>query len=224
MQGWRTKRNETAGGTSGFPYPTCIATPAVLFSGDRGMKKSLFEPKLCKCGCGEEVRPGNVYIQYHANQGEANGMYGRHHTEDAKKRIGSGNLSINNGMWRGNLVSKSALHLWVKSRLSKPERCQACNRKTKKLDMANISGRYLRKLSDWKWLCRRCHMLSDGRMNNLLQGTQDRKLKACVVCGTMTNRTLYCITCYKEHRKEWWRKYNKKRSAYMQKYNKERTR
>lgn len=40
---------------------------------------------------------------------------------------------------------------------------------TKRLDIANVSQRYLRDISDWRWLCRRCHMISDGRVNNLLQ-------------------------------------------------------
>jgi hypothetical protein len=47
-------------------------------------------------------------------------------------------------------------------------RCENC-REIKPLDLANISGKYLRKLIDWKWLCRKCHMTEDGRIKNLKQ-------------------------------------------------------
>lgn len=30
--------------------------------------------------------------------------------------------------------------------------------------MANISGKYKTDLSDWEYLCRRCHMKKDGRL------------------------------------------------------------
>lgn len=71
-------------------------------------------------------------------------------------------------MWRGNNAKKSALHLWVKDKVKKPKYCNMCKIKTP-YDLANISGKYLRDLGDWQWLCRRCHMISDGRMNNLKQ-------------------------------------------------------
>lgn len=36
-------------------------------------------------------------------------------------------------------------------------------------DLANVTGIYNRDFINWKYICRRCHMLSDGRMNNLKQ-------------------------------------------------------
>jgi len=75
---------------------------------------------------------------------------------------------INNGMWRGNNVGYVGLHRWIIRHLSKPNKCQKCN-VNPAIDCANKSGKYLRDLSDWEWLCRRCHMLSDGRMGNLKQ-------------------------------------------------------
>ena len=47
----------------------------------------------------------------------------------------------------------------------KPQTCQNCG-ENKPLDLANISGKYLRKLSDFEWLCRKCHMTKDGRLEN----------------------------------------------------------
>lgn len=34
------------------------------------------------------------------------------------------------------------------------------------LDVANISGKYQRDINDFEWLCRKCHMKKDGRINN----------------------------------------------------------
>ncbi len=117
------------------------------------------------------------------------------------------NLAEKNGLWKGDNVGLSGLHSWVKKRLDKPKRCEVC-RKIRKLDMTNISGNYLRDLMDWKWLCRKCHMQSDGRIKNLLQGSKNRKLKPCKVCGTETNRIKFCIKCAKEQRRLWWKQYN----------------
>lgn len=73
-----------------------------------------------------------------------------------------------------------ALHSWIKKRLSKPILCQNCN-KRKAYDLANISQQYKRDLSDWNWLCRKCHMISDGRIFQIKQ-KNGLKIK-CSECG-----------------------------------------
>lgn len=74
-----------------------------------------------------------------------------------------------NGLWKGENVKRGSLHDYVKQHLPKPKVCYLCN-KERFLDLANKSGKYLRDLSDWHWICRSCHMISDGRMKNLKQG------------------------------------------------------
>lgn len=78
------------------------------------------------------------------------------------------NVGSNNGLWTGDRVGLDGLHTWVKRRLTKPTFCEEC-KKVPPYDLANRTGKYLRELSDWRFLCRRCHMLSDGRMKNLRQ-------------------------------------------------------
>jgi|ERR1035437_2606755 hypothetical protein len=78
------------------------------------------------------------------------------------------NLGQANAMWMGDKVGYFALHSFIKRHLSKPLFCQDCGEK-KKLDLANISGEYKRDLSDWEWLCRKCHMSKDGRLA-IMQG------------------------------------------------------
>lgn len=87
---------------------------------------------------------------------------------DIKERHSKSKLNEKNPMWKGDSVGLNALHKWIRKRLPKPNKCQICF-STSIYDLANISGRYLRDLSDWHWICRRCHMLSDGRMKNLKQ-------------------------------------------------------
>lgn len=84
-----------------------------------------------------------------------------------RESIRKSKLGDKNPMWLGDSVGKGSLHKWIRYRLKEPERCEECREK-KKLDLANVSGRYLRELTDWRWLCRKCHMLSDGRMKNLI--------------------------------------------------------
>lgn len=45
-----------------------------------------------------------------------------------------------------------------------PDTCRIC---FKVLSNVKISKRVKR--SDWEWLCRKCHMVKDGRINNLKQ-------------------------------------------------------
>ena len=53
--------------------------------------------------------------------------------------------------------------------------CGECKVETSKLDLANISQQYLNDITDWEYLCRRCHMLKDGRMANLDRRKYDHK-------------------------------------------------
>lgn len=67
-------------------------------------------------------------------------------------------------MWKGDEVKYGSLHDWIKWHKPKDLACNNCQKVTSKLDLANISQTYLRDLSDWEWLCRRCHMVKDGRL------------------------------------------------------------
>lgn len=78
-----------------------------------------------------------------------------------------------NPMWKGDNVSYGALHGWVKNHFPMPKTCMNCH-KAKPYDLANISPSYnpetyTRELSNWKWLCRSCHMIEDHRISNLKQ-------------------------------------------------------
>jgi hypothetical protein len=106
-------------------------------------------------------------------------------------------INENNPMWKNNNIRKTTLHNWVRRRLSKPQVCEICNQNIP-FDLANKTGIYSRDLNNWKWLCRKCHMESDGRMKNL---HRNPKLEM-----TEEEKQEYKKTYYKEwhlkHRKE----------------------
>lgn len=82
------------------------------------------------------------------------------------------NRDENNGQWKGDNVGIIQLHAWVKQHLPKPDLCQICNL-VPPYDLANISPKYNpdtynRELKNWFWRCRKCHMVSDDRIYNLM--------------------------------------------------------
>lgn len=69
----------------------------------------------------------------------------------------------NNPMWKGNRVGRSAIHSWAHRRIPKPKLCTNCKRRPS-LDLANLNNHnYRKRLEDFAWLCRKCHMQLDGR-------------------------------------------------------------
>jgi hypothetical protein len=84
-------------------------------------------------------------------------------------------MGEHNGMYKGHdaKITYAGLHRWVWSRLPKPDICPQCNIRPA-FDLANIRNdknpdTYTRDLKNWEWLCRKCHMVKDGRINNLRQ-------------------------------------------------------
>lgn len=106
-------------------------------------------------------------------------------TDEICKKISDGKMGSKNPMWKGDEVGYVAMHDWVNRHKPKPDLCECCD-KEKPRDLANISGEYMRDLSDWEWLCRRCHMIKDGRINNLKKYT--KKIATCLDCGIVINK------------------------------------
>lgn len=81
-----------------------------------------------------------------------------------KQRLELSNLrkGKKNGMWKGDKVGYNALHGWIKNNHEKPDKCDECKKVTP-YDLAN-KGIYNRNISNWEWLCRKCHMTKDGRL------------------------------------------------------------
>jgi NUMOD3 motif len=124
---------------------------------------------------------------------------GRKHSEEEKKKVsnskrgikrkpfsdewirnmsisqkGRVNLGSNNSQWRGDNVKRVGLHMWVRRNYPVPELCEICNLRPQ-YDLANVTGIYNREFSNWKYICRRCHMHSDGRIFNLKQYAEGKE-------------------------------------------------
>lgn len=100
------------------------------------------------------------------------------------------NIGENNPAYKGDAVGYEAVHIWVRKRKPKPKGCEFCGREVP-LDLANKSGKYSRDLDDWNYICRKCHMDSDGRNEQLRRSGQSRKLKDrhCNVCKIVYHPT-----------------------------------
>lgn len=70
-----------------------------------------------------------------------------------------------NPRWKGDDVKYRALHQYIERRLRKPKMCPVC-RQPRKLELSNKSRTYKRSLSDWEWLCRKCHRNKDAPFVN----------------------------------------------------------
>lgn len=68
-------------------------------------------------------------------------------------------------LWKGDDVGYEALHTWIRNRKKKPKYCGHCG-ENKPLDLSNISGEYKRSIEDYEYICRKCHMIKDGTIDN----------------------------------------------------------
>lgn len=88
-------------------------------------------------------------------------------------------------------------HMYIKTLLLKPTSCQLCKKETDKLELANKNHKYSLDLEDWEWLCRRCHMLKDGRLRRFLD-LRIRRYKERYTKRTESNKTfgIKCPYCH----------------------------
>ncbi len=93
-------------------------------------------------------------------------MYGRKHTRETLQKMRLVKLGAKNHLWLGDEVGYNALHEWIKARKPKPALCEKCKNRSP-FDLASRADKYTRNLNDWEWLCRRCHMLIDKRLEKL---------------------------------------------------------
>ena len=85
-------------------------------------------------------------------------------TLEHRRKLSQSKLADKNQQWRGDKVGYYGFHGWVKTHLVKPQLCQRCFNGPA-YDLANVTGIYKRDLTNWKYLCRKCHMWFDGRLS-----------------------------------------------------------
>jgi phage gpG-like protein len=128
---------------------------------------------LCECGCdnklwkynkqGRETRfiiGHNSRIRKHSEETKlkiSKSGKGLKRTEETRKKMSS----ENNHNWKGDDVSYTALHKWIKRHFPKPEKCQLCQN-VPPMQLACITNIYNRELKNWAWFCIRCHQKWDN--------------------------------------------------------------
>jgi len=111
--------------------------------------------------CGKRTVNGHFRCRNHRIVTEA---YRKKLSIAQLKRIKEGRHNC----WKGDKVGYRALHHWVERWLGKPTKCEYCGKDGltgRQIHWANISGNYLRKLTDWIRLCSLCHGKYDSKQS-----------------------------------------------------------
>ena len=131
---------------------------------------------LCKT-CSNKSRKGKIFsesqrenmrIAQEKNREEPNytpPFEGKKHSLETREKMSLSQLEEGGHNWKGEDVGYGGVHQWVRKHKPKPMLCEECH-KNEPFDLANISGEYKRDVNDYRWLCRRCHLKSDGRLYN----------------------------------------------------------
>lgn len=109
---------------------------------------------------GDECKICNIPVTVKNKSG-----YCRKHRPFPKEtalKISKSLMGEDNPNWKGDSVGLNGLHIWIKRNFNKPSSCQRCLVKPP-YDLAN-KGIYNRDIKNWEWLCRKCHMETDGRL------------------------------------------------------------
>jgi hypothetical protein len=78
--------------------------------------------------------------------------------------------------FNGTKAEYARLHRWVNRTFPTPAECDHCKtQEAKQYDWASVDNRYTRIREDWEYLCRSCHIKSDGRINQLKKGLEGSK-------------------------------------------------
>lgn len=83
-----------------------------------------------------------------------------------------GKFGPDSSYWKGEDVSYSGIHAWVRRRLGTPKDCSNCKKHVEGqgIHWANVSREYKRDLTDWIRLCSKCHYLYDNSLIELRTG------------------------------------------------------
>jgi hypothetical protein len=113
--------------------------------------------------------------------GELNSFFGKTHSKESlekmrkakkgkilstehKQKISEGLKGLfeneKNPNWKGNDVSYTALHDWIRKHLPKQKICDIC-KKSGRLELSNRDHKYSRNLDDWQWVHAKCHYKYD---------------------------------------------------------------
>ncbi len=105
-----------------------------------------------------------------------------------------GKTKEDSNAWKGDSAKYISHHTWIHNNYGKATKCEACKGTgKKKYEWANISGTYIRDISDYMQMCPSCHRKMDfsrtGKCRKGHQMTPENTYnrpdgnKACRRCG-----------------------------------------
>ncbi len=141
----------------------------LLVVSDSGERRDGRVMWVCHCDCGNVV-----IVRGSSLTSGATVSCGCYLKERRADKMGEKNIN-----WKGDNAGRIAQHAWIRRRKPKPALCVRCEER-KPFDLANISGDYKRDVDDYEWLCRRCHMKDDKRIerrrkNGQYEGHPERR-------------------------------------------------
>jgi len=102
-----------------------------------------------------------------SNTGKTHWKEGEHISELTEFKKGDIRISgEKNKFWKGDKVGNKALHSWVSRQIGNPHKCLLCE-KEGRVELSNKNGKYTRELSNWQWLCSKCHKKYDNIGNKV---------------------------------------------------------
>lgn len=99
--------------------------------------------------------------------------------------------------WLGQKATYSAQHYWISRVKGKPKNCESCGATSGvKFEWANISGKYLRNVKDYRRLCIFCHRKFDSKgkckrghlFTEINTRITKRGSRSCRKCATLLMR------------------------------------
>ncbi len=121
---------------------------------------------LCECGCGSPapIATRTNYGFGHTKgepmrfvRGHANG--GKRFSTEVRARMSAGHPRGEAAPnWKAEGFAYSTVHGWLRKVASKTGECSACGARPKtRTEWANLSGSYLRDITDYAEMCVSCH-------------------------------------------------------------------
>lgn len=93
-------------------------------------------------------------------------LHSKYHSQNVSRQL-TGMKAEKNYGWKGDEVSYKGLHRWIELNfgLAKTHKCAHCNgeRGPRRMNWANLDGKYTRERESWAPLCKPCHVEYDKK-------------------------------------------------------------
>lgn len=127
--------------------------------------KSAMEKPCATCGVLFEVRDKRPGRSKCCSWACRNTLLSKRYTglkrnDEWKSNLSKSKMGEKHPLWKGDKAGYKSIHQWVVRMLGRADECAECN-STEYVEWANKSHKYMRDLTDWIKLCKKCHKKYD---------------------------------------------------------------